>query len=172
MSTENTATPQQNNPPILWANRDRDGKTNGVTLWVNDRAGDNEKAPQMTGWLIEGETKTPVSVWVHAGSNGNFVSMAERNVKNADGSYSNKKLGNGNAVNTEGKNEDGTPKPLAADRIPYMLFNVGGKTFRANCNPGALEFMEDLGFKNEVIENYTKKIEEQPRRNAASAPKP
>lgn len=173
---ETTMTTPENNAqqpaaaPMFWAGKDKDGKTNGVTLWENTSETATEKSAQLTGYLFRDDVKTPVSVWVHDGANGKFASMSERNVKNDDGSYSNKQLGKGNAINTEGKDDAGEKKSLAADRVPYVLFNVGDKAFRANANASAIAVMDAMGFNESVVSNFEAKVQADALKKATPKP--
>jgi hypothetical protein len=193
MTTPDANLPEkEKNLPLFWAPKDQSGKVNGVVLWlytplpltaeqevertakeaafkVANPGKELPGVPQMTGYLIRDDSRTEVSAWVKNGENGAFSTLTKRNQKQADGSYDNSNLGNGNAVNTEGKDAAGVGIPLPANRVPYVLFNVEGKAYRAMANASAVDYMIDMGFKEEVIANFETKLKE-PKKSAAAKP--
>jgi hypothetical protein len=152
--------------PILWAPQ-RGEHRHGISLWVNRQAptiitpatatapAKMTNPPHMIGYLnVEGATSAvPIAAWIMNGKNGTFVSVLERNKRNQDGSYSNQRLGTGNAVNQE------NGEPFPENRTPYMLFNIDGQSFVSMASAGAIEYMEELGFLPEVVDQYETLVE-------------
>lgn len=170
MTTQNQEAPaagtKTSNPPLCYAPRkdakDQNSPRTGLVLWpVNS---DKEKAPDLSGILFINGEETRVIGYLREKKDdpsSKFISFTKVE-KGGDGNdvYTNN-FGSANAINTEDS------KPLAADRTPYLLAKVGDKAYRGYMTAEGIPLMAKMGFSDEVIANFEKKLADRP-----AAPKP
>lgn len=152
--------------PICYAPRkdpkDEQSPRTGLVLWPVKS--DKDKAPDLSGMVIDGGAETRVIGYIraqNADANKKFVSFSKVE-KNGDQDVFTNNFATANAINTE------HDKPLAADRTPYLLVKVGDKALRGYMTAEALPLMKSMGFTDEVIANFEKKLADKP----AATPKP